>query len=93
MTLCDYPYSAKNKQSWLLEKEREYRRIELKEFLAGLIGIPMIFDGNVLCPECFWKAMDIYGHTYFCKHCGGEYPATIVVDKWGRRWLALNGDI
>ena len=62
----------------------------IKEYLAGLIGIPMIFDGNSLCPECLWKAMDIYGQTYFCKHCDSRFPATCIIDKWGERWLTLN---
>jgi len=61
-----------------------------KEYLRGLIGIPMLFDGNVLCPECFWMAMDIYGGTYYCKHCDKRFPATVVIDKWGQRWLKLN---
>ncbi len=65
-------------------------RKELREYLRGLIGIPMLFDGNSLCPECFWKAMDIGGGTYFCKHCGETFPATPIVDKWGQRWLTLN---
>ena len=62
----------------------------IKEYLAGLLGIPMLFDGNSLCPECLWKAMDIYGSTYFCKHCDSRFPATINIDKYGRRWLELN---
>lgn len=62
----------------------------IKEYLAGLIGIPMLFDGNVLCPECLHHAMDISGGTYFCKACGQRFPATCVVDKWGERWLVLN---
>lgn len=63
---------------------------KIRAYLAGLIGIPMIFDGNVLCPECLRKAMDITGSTYFCKHCGRTFPATVLIDKWGRRWLKLN---
>jgi len=65
-------------------------REEIKGFLSGLIGIPMLFDGNSLCPECLWHAMEIRGGTYFCKHCNGKFPATPVVDKWGQRWLNLN---
>lgn len=62
----------------------------IKEYLAGLIGIPILFSGNSLCPECLCRAMDIYGGTYFCKACGGRFPATIVVDRWGEKWLRLN---
>ncbi len=60
------------------------------EYLRGLIGIPMIFDGNCLCPGCLRYAMDIYGGTWFCKACGDRFPATVVVDRWGQRWLNLN---
>ncbi len=62
----------------------------IRESLQGLIGIPMIFDGNSLCPECLWKAMDVYGGTWFCKNCDSRFPATVVMDKWGERWLKLN---
>ncbi len=89
-SLCDYPDSMKSKQYWLVEKEREYKTQQIKECMAGLIGIPILFDGNSLCPECLWHAMDIYGHTYFCKHCSKTFPATTVIDKWGQRWLDIN---
>ncbi len=65
-------------------------RDKVEEYLAGLIGIPMIFDGNSLCPKCLWFVMDIYGGTWYCKNCDARFPATIVVDKWGERWLKLN---
>ncbi len=63
---------------------------EIRNFLKGLIGIPMLFDGNSLCPECLHKAMDIYGKTWFCKNCDGRFPATVLIDKWGARWMQLN---
>ena len=69
---------------------REEIRDKAFKYLKGLIGIPMIFDGNCLCPECLHYAMNIYGGIWFCKVCDGRFPATIVVDKWGERWLALN---
>ncbi|KKN06249.1 hypothetical protein LCGC14_1079100 [marine sediment metagenome] len=62
----------------------------IRECLKGLIGIPMIFDGNSLCPECLRKSMDIYGGTFFCRNCGSRFPATVFADKWGERWLKLN---
>ena len=65
-------------------------REDIQKYLAGLIGIPMIFDGNSLCPECLCKAMDLYGSTWFCKACDRRFPATVVIDRWGARWLALN---
>jgi len=65
----------------------------IKEYLSGLIGIPMLFDGNALCPECLWRAMEIIGHEYFCKHCNKTYPATVIIDKWGERWLKLNDSL
>ncbi|KKL63823.1 hypothetical protein LCGC14_2171280 [marine sediment metagenome] len=66
------------------------KREAIKEYLKGLIGVPMLFDGNSLCPECLHHAMDIFGGTYFCKSCGRQFPATPIVDKWGERWLKLN---
>ncbi len=36
----------------------------IKEYLKGIIGIPLIFDGNCLCPECLKFAMDVYGGTW-----------------------------
>ena len=65
----------------------------IHEYLAGLIGIPMLFDGNSLCPECLSPAMDIYGGNYYCKNCGMTFPATCVVDKYGERWLKLNDSV
>lgn len=73
-----------------MEARQKGIRKKAKEFLAGLIGIPMIFDGNCLCPECLHYAMDIYGGTWFCKKCDGRFPATVVIDRWGERWLMLN---
>ena len=64
-----------------------------KKYLAGLIGIPMVFGGNSLCPECFYFAMDIYGHTWYCKNCDCRFPGTVYVDKWGQRWLDLNDNL
>lgn len=64
--------------------------MKIKEYLAGLIGIPMIFDGNSLCPECLHFAMDVYGGRWFCKVCNSRFPATVLVDRWGERWLKLN---
>ena len=72
-----------------MTKQEEIRK-GLRAFLSGLISIPMIFDGSSLCPECFYKAMDIYGGTYFCKNCDSRFPATCIVDKWGERWLKFN---
>ena len=63
---------------------------KIREYLAGLIGVPMLFDGNSLCPECFCRAMDVRGGEYFCKACEAVFPATCVVDRWGQRWLNLN---
>ena len=63
---------------------------QIKEYLLGLIGIPLIFDGNSLCPDCLHKAMDVYGKTWYCKACGQRFPATVLIDKWGWRWLKLN---
>lgn len=70
--------------------EQERIREKARDYLKGLIGIPLIFDGNVLCPECFHFAMGICGAIYFCKVCGGRFPGTIMVDKWGQRWLNLH---
>jgi len=65
----------------------------IREYLAGLIGIPMIFDGNSLCPECLHRSMDIYGGTWYCRNCDSRFPATPIIDKWGERWLKLNDAI
>ena len=62
----------------------------IKEFLAGLIGIPMLFDGNVLCPECLHHSMDIAGKMYYCKNCNRRFLATVNIDEYGKRWLLLN---
>ncbi len=75
---------------WVDAMSLESIRGKVEEYLAGLIGIPMIFDGNSLCPDCLKFAMDIYGGTWFCKACGARFPATVLVDKWGSRWLRLN---
>lgn len=72
-----------------MTKQEEIRE-GIEKFLAGLIGIPMLFDGNVLCPECLRHSMDIFGGTYFCKSCNSRFPATPIIDKWGERWLKLN---
>lgn len=62
---------------------------EIKEYLAGLIGIPLVFDGNNLCPSCLRYAMNVMGGTWICDNCHSTFPGTIVVDKWGQRWLNL----
>ena len=69
--------------------EKEAKEV-VGEFLAGLIGIPILFDGNSLCPECLHRSMDIYGSTWYCKDCDSRFPATVIVDKYGARWLLLN---
>lgn len=65
----------------------------VKEYLGGLIGIPMIFDGNCLCPECLHLAMNVCGGNWICRHCKGVFPATLIVDRWGKRWLKLMDSI
>ena len=61
----------------------------MHSYFDGLIGIPLIFDGNSLCPECLWRAMNVYGSTWFCGNCGRRFPGTVVLDKWGERWLNI----
>ena len=50
----------------------------------------MVFEGNSLCPECLHWAMNLAGRTWTCYRCGRKYPATVVADKWGLRWLGVN---
>ena len=71
----------------MLTKEGEKK---VREYLAGIIGIPLIFSGNNLCPECLHYSKNVMGGTWICEHCHSHFPGTIYVDKWGDRWLGLN---
>lgn len=62
----------------------------IKKYLAGLIGIPLIFNGNNLCPDCLRFSMNVMGGTWICGNCHHHFPGTVYVDKWGDRWLKLN---
>ena len=50
----------------------------------------MVFEGNSLCPECLYWAMNLSGPTWTCGHCGRTFPATVVLNRWNERWLRAN---
>lgn len=62
----------------------------VKELLGEVIELPMVFDGNSLCPECLWKAMNIMGHRWICEHCHFRCRTTVVCTIQGNHWLKLN---
>jgi len=59
------------------------------ELLGKVFWLPMIFDGNSLCPNCLWLAMNIIGGLWVCEHCGFWCVATVVLDSQGEKWLKI----
>jgi len=72
---------------------RESAKLAVRELLGKIEALPMIFDGNSLCAECLWKAMEVAGGSWICSHCAFICRATPIVDKQGEHWLNLNNSL
>ena len=67
----------------------ESARAAVAAFLGPVYRLPMLFDGNSLCPGCVWRAMNVAGGWWVCWHCGFSCRATVLLDTQGARWLKL----